>query len=105
MIVCSCNIITEADIAGIVTEFLEQDPWRLIVPVQVYHAMRQRGRCCGCFPRVVDIIVETTEAFHRRRAVPEGEIIAFIGRLKDEHRQCETARLLARARLQRVRAA
>ena len=22
------------------------------------------GRCCGCFPNVVDIIVEVTEKYH-----------------------------------------
>ena len=27
---------------------------------KVYHSMRIRGRCCGCFPDVVDIIGEVT---------------------------------------------
>lgn len=105
MIVCSCNLITEREISQVVTDLLNEDPWRLIVPVQVYHAMRKRGRCCGCFPRVVDLIVETTEAFHRRREMPDCEIVAIIDRLKDEHQRCETARLLARGRMRNRAAA
>ena len=105
MIVCSCNIVTEREIRQAIMGLLEEEPWRLIVPVQVYHAMKKRGRCCGCFPRVVDVIIATTELFHRQRQVPDCEIVAIIDRLKDEHERCETARLLARGRLEKMRAA
>lgn len=105
MIVCSCNVISDREIRQVVAELLAEDPWRLIVPVQVYHAMRRRGRCCGCFPRVVDLIIETTEAFHRQRAVSDGEIVAILDRLRDEHERCETARRLAQGRRGRSRAA
>ena len=60
MIVCQCNILTRGEIESAVERLLEEDPWRLIVPSTVYHAMRQRGRCCGCFPDVVAIIAEVT---------------------------------------------
>ena len=58
MIVCQCNILTRREIEAAVERLLEDDPWRLIVPSTVYHAMRQRGRCC--FPDVVEIIAEVT---------------------------------------------
>lgn len=105
MLVCSCNVISEAEIAGVITELLEEDCWRLIVPGQVYHAMSKRGKCCGCFPRVVDIIVRVTEAYHRKQETAEAEIISFIDRLKKKHVQCETSRLIARERLRKVSAA
>ncbi|WP_052161874.1 (2Fe-2S)-binding protein [Hoeflea sp. BAL378] len=66
MIVCQCNILSDAEIAAAVERLLAEDPWRLIVPSTVYHAMRMRGRCCGCFPDVVDIIAEVT-----RRVCPD----------------------------------
>ena len=105
MIVCSCNIITDRDIRGVITDLLVEDPWRLIVPLQVYHAMKKRGKCCGCFPRVVDLIVETTEAFHRERATPDCEIVSIIDRLKDRHREFEQTRREARERMRKLRAA
>jgi bacterioferritin-associated ferredoxin len=65
MITCHCNYITDKEIEKVVLEFLRDDPWQLVVPNKVYHAMEKRGRCCGCFPNVVDIIVNTTIDFHR----------------------------------------
>jgi hypothetical protein len=64
MITCHCNHITRAEIEAVVLEFLADDPWQLIVPNKVYHAMSKRGRCCGCFPGVIDIIIATTRQHH-----------------------------------------
>lgn len=105
MLVCSCNLITSQEIRDVITELLDADPWRLIVPLQVYHAMEKRGRCCGCFPGVVDIIVQTTEAYHQRLATPPAEVICFIDRLRSEHDRLEQKRRDARARLAAIRAA
>ncbi len=99
MIVCQCNIITVRDIKETITGLLDEDLWRLIVPVQVYQAMGKRGRCCGCFPGVVDIIVRTTEAYHRRIATPQAEVICFLDRLRNGHRRHEENRANACARL------
>ncbi len=60
MIVCQCNILSRVEIEAAVEQLLADDPWRLIVPSTVYHFMRMRGRCCGCFPEVVEIIAEVT---------------------------------------------
>jgi bacterioferritin-associated ferredoxin len=64
MLVCQCNVITSRDVEKIVRQFLDEDPWQLIVPAKVYHEMGKRGLCCGCFPNVVDIIIEVTEKYH-----------------------------------------
>ena len=64
MIACQCNRITEDEIATVVRDLLDVDRWSLVVPNMVYHEMGKRGRCCGCFPNVVDIIVKTSAEYH-----------------------------------------
>ena len=105
MIICSCNIIMEEEVRNVITDLLKQDPWQLIVPVQVYHEMGKRGKCCGCFPRLVELIVKTTQDFHREMQTDENKVLQFIANLKEKHHQCETARMLARKRMERIRAA
>jgi hypothetical protein len=99
MIVCQCNVISTQDIEDTIVSLLDEDAWRLIVPVQVYHALGKRGRCCGCFPGVVDIIVKVTAEYHARLATPEAEVISFIDRLREEHRRMECDRTAIRERM------
>lgn len=105
MIVCSCNVIMRREIEEVIIGLLDKDAWQLITPGVVYHAMKQRGRCCGCFPNVISIIVELTERYHRELDTPEAEIIPFIQKIRAEHERCETARMIARkARMRRTAA-
>nr|WP_246272795.1 (2Fe-2S)-binding protein [Oricola thermophila] len=93
------------EIEEAIVGLLEEDAWRLITPGTVYHALKKRGRCCGCFPNVISVIVETTERYHRERATPDEKIVPFIARIREEHERCETARMIARkARLRRTAA-
>lgn len=85
MLVCSCNFISEKEIEDTIISLLDEDCWQLIVPAKVYHAMEKRGRCCGCFPNVVGIIIRTTEQYHARRDSTEAEIFDFMTRLKQFH--------------------
>jgi len=91
MMVCSCNIITDKDIREVITSLLDEDCWQLIVPGKVYHAMQKRGRCCGCFPTVVDLIVKTTEDYHARRQSEGTEVVDFMERLKRFHEEQKNA--------------
>ncbi|HEV7719146.1 MAG TPA: (2Fe-2S)-binding protein, partial [Arsenicitalea sp.] len=64
--------------------------WQLIVPAKVYHELGKRGRCCGCFPNVVDIVIRVTENYHIQRGVEESELDAIQKRLavlKTRHRR------------------
>ena len=81
MLVCHCNIITEKEIEDVVRSFLHDDPWAIVVPAKVYHEMGRRGRCCGCFPNVVDIIIRVTEDYHLQIAQNESELIDIQARL------------------------
>ena len=91
MLVCSCNFITDAEIRDVINAFLEEDCWQLIVPGKVYHAMQKRGRCCGCFPNVVDIIVSTTQEFHRKRNSADEKVVDFMERLRRFEEEQKTA--------------
>ena len=82
MLVCHCNMITQKEIERTIIALLEHDPWQLIVPAKVYHALAKRGRCCGCFPNVVETIIRVTEAFHARNGSGETEIVTYLDRVR-----------------------
>lgn len=105
MLICHCNVIAEADIKDAIRALLAEDEWRLIVPLHVYHEMGKRGRCCGCFPNVVDVIVQVTEEWHRAKASPEAEVICIIERLRVEHARLEGERAAVRERMRQSSAA
>ena len=100
MMVCSCNIITDKDIRDVIISFLDDDCWQLIVPGKVYHAMQKRGRCCGCFPNVVDIIVKTTQDYHAMRNSEGSDVVDFMERLKRFHEEQKIAIIERRQRIQ-----
>ncbi|PHP68661.1 (2Fe-2S)-binding protein [Zhengella mangrovi] len=96
MLVCHCNVITRSEIETVVRTFLEDDAWAVITPLRVYHALERQGRCCGCFPNAVAVIVATVEAWHRDHATPEDALVDLVARLKEEHEMAEAARKAAR---------
>lgn len=102
MMVCSCNLITDKDIKEAIMSLLDEDCWQLIVPGKVYHAMQKRGRCCGCFPNVVDIIVKTTEEYHAARASEGEEVVVFMERLRVFKEEQKTAIHERRERMSQV---
>lgn len=61
MIVCHCNIITRQQIEEVVDRLLADDPYAVITPGRIYHRLGKRGRCCNCFPLVVQILVERVD--------------------------------------------
>ncbi len=81
MITCHCNIITEKEIEQTIVSLLDEDCWQLIVPMKVYHALEKRGKCCRCFPNVVDIIIRTTDAYHARFDRAESDMIYYRSKL------------------------
>ncbi|HCL65826.1 MAG TPA: (2Fe-2S)-binding protein [Rhizobium sp.] len=102
MLVCSCNYITDKEIKDVINQLLDEDCWQLIVPAKVYHAMAKRGRCCGCFPTVVDLIISTTEEYHAGRHSTEVEVVDFIARLKHFHEENRRADLERRRKSHRA---
>ncbi|MDI6025784.1 (2Fe-2S)-binding protein [Corticibacterium sp. UT-5YL-CI-8] len=83
MLICHCNLITEKEIEQTIIDLLDSDPWQLIVPAKVYHAMHKRGRCCGCFPNVVETIIRVTENYHSRSEADEMAIVSHLDRVRE----------------------
>lgn len=82
MLVCSCNIITDKEIERVITDMLDEDCWQLIVPGKVFNAMAAKGRCCGCFPNVVETIIRVTEDYHLRRNQDDANVVQFIDKVR-----------------------
>lgn len=98
MIICSCNVMTRLQIEQVITELLDEDAWRLISPGMVYRRMQKRGRCCGCFPNLISLIVATTRNYHLDKKTPESKILPFIQKIEAEYECCEKTRKRAQMR-------
>ena len=72
MLICHCNVITEKEIEQTIVDCSTRTPGNSIVPAKVYHALQKRGRCCGCFPNVVETIIRVTEDYHARSEASGG---------------------------------
>ena len=92
MLVCSCNVISKSVVEEVIRGFLNDDPWQLITPGKVYHAMKKRGQCCGCFPNIINIIVAEIETFHHKAQTPIAEILPFIAKLRSEYERTQAIR-------------
>ena len=97
MIVCSCNIITRKEIEEAVNGILDEDAWQLVTVGMVYHAMAKRGKCCGCFPIAISVIVETIENWHRRNDTPDEDFLPFLSRTRDMLERQDGMRRLLRS--------
>lgn len=82
MIVCSCNVISLKEIEDVIVSLLDDDCWQLIVPGKLYKEMQKRGKCCGCFPNVLETIIRVTEQYHRQHDQDEAEIISHLDRVR-----------------------
>ena len=83
MLICQCNIITQKEVEEAIIALLDADPWTLIVPAKVYHSMHKRGRCCGCFPNVVETIIRVTEAYHSRAEASHADVVLHLDRVRE----------------------
>ncbi len=82
MIVCSCNVITQSEIEDVINSLLEEDCWQLIVPGKIYKVLAERGKCCCCFPNILETIIRVSENFHRLHNRDEAEIISYLDRVR-----------------------
>jgi hypothetical protein len=82
MLICQCNIITQKEVEEAIVALLDADPWTLIVPAKVYHYMHKRGRCCGCFPNVVETIIRVTESYHSRLQANGVDVVSHLDRVR-----------------------
>ncbi len=95
MIICHCNIISKADIDGVIASLLADDPWIHLTPGAVLHGLNKRGKCCGCFPTLIDVMIATVDEI-RNGDSPHVPIFADQARHAERRRWAE--RTLTRLR-------
>jgi len=89
MLVCHCNVISDGEIEAVILELLREDRWQMIVPGKVFRALAKRGKCAGCVPNMVDIIVKVTENYHLQKAATSAELIDVRAWLEAQRRKLE----------------
>ncbi len=62
MIVCSCLVISDADIEAALVEILSAPDAPLPTPGVVYRHLQRKMVCCGCAPLAVSTIYEKIDA-------------------------------------------
>jgi hypothetical protein len=62
MIICSCNVITDGDIDGVLIDLLNRPDAPVPTPGIVYRELQKRMNCCGCAPLAVSFIYERLHA-------------------------------------------
>jgi len=89
MILCQCNVLSTQEIEDIILEFLNEDCWQLVVPGRIFNAAKKRGRCCGCFPNIVETIIKVTENYHLKHPFDTQRSVIFledVRRLREKFR-------------------
>jgi len=82
MILCQCNVLSAQEIEDIILGFLVEDCWQLVVPGRVFNAAKKRGRCCGCFPNIVETIIKVTENYHLEHQRDAERVVHYLGQVR-----------------------
>ena len=82
MLICHCNVITEKEIEETIVELLDKDPWNSSCRRKSITRLHKRGRCCGCFPNVVETIIRVTENYHARSEAGGADIVSHLDRVR-----------------------
>jgi bacterioferritin-associated ferredoxin len=59
MIVCSCNILTKAQILEAAEMLQREQPGRALTPARIYRFLQMRAQCTVCFALVRRIVMES----------------------------------------------
>ncbi len=66
MIVCSCAVLSDADIEGALIDILNQENAPLPTPGIVFRHLKKKMNCCGCAPLTVEMIYAKMTTLERR---------------------------------------
>lgn len=69
MIVCSCNVISDADIERVLVDIMNRPDAPVPTPGLVFREMKKHMECCGCAPLAVSVIYQRLEALEARGLV------------------------------------
>lgn len=83
MIVCSCAVISDADLEQAVLEIMSQPNAPLPTPGVVYRHLKKRMNCCGCAPLATETIYAKMEDLEARGLVCPCACASARTKLKD----------------------
>lgn len=83
MIVCSCAVISDADLERAVLEIMSLPNAPLPTPGVVYRHLQKRMSCCGCAPLATETIYAKMEDLERRGLICPCACASAKTRLKD----------------------
>ncbi|MGH6792322.1 MAG: (2Fe-2S)-binding protein [Methyloceanibacter sp.] len=61
MIVCSCSVITDKDVAEAVSALRTADPFVVLTPGLIYRHLHKRPSCGECLPLITKLMVAYDE--------------------------------------------
>ncbi|MBO0765778.1 MAG: hypothetical protein J2P50_14505 [Hyphomicrobiaceae bacterium] len=94
MIVCSCAVISDAEIEAALVEILSLPDAPLPTPGVVYRRLQKKMVCCGCAPLAVSTIYQKIDDLAQRGLVCPYACASAQGRLLERARDTQVARLI-----------
>jgi hypothetical protein len=92
MIICSCAIVSDADIELALVEILSQPDAPLPTPGVVYRHLEKKMICCGCAPLAVATIYEKIDQLAKKGvacpyacASAQGRLSRSVERAPEQH--------------------
>jgi hypothetical protein len=103
MIVCSCAVITDAQIEQALVEILSQPDAPLPTPGVVYRHLQKKMVCCSCSPLAVSTIYQKIDELAEKGVVCPYACACAQGRLLKGASETPAMRLIERVLKQRQR--
>ncbi|HEX5999011.1 MAG TPA: hypothetical protein VFZ16_06405 [Hyphomicrobiaceae bacterium] len=105
MIICSCNVISDADIEQALVEILSLPEAPLPTPGIVYRHLQKKMVCCGCAPLAVSTIYQKIDELAEKGVVCPYACASAQGRLLERARASDTPafRMIESMRARRAR--
>src|SRR5262245_38582852 len=97
MIVCSCAVITDAQIEQALIEILSLPEAPLPTPGVVYRHLQKKMVCCGCAPLAVSTIYQKIDELAEKGLACPYACESAQGRLLERTRETSVLRLIESA--------
>jgi hypothetical protein len=97
VIVCSCLVISDAEIERALVELLSQPEAPLPTPGVVYRQLDKRMVCCGCAPLAVSTIYQKIDELAQKGVVCPYAGAAAKGRILERAQNTPALRLIESA--------
>ena len=103
MIVCSCAVISDAEIEQALVEILSLPDAPLPNPGVVYRHLQKKIVCCGCAPLAVNTIYQKIDELAEKGLACPYACASALDKLMERARDRDTLRLIESTRTRRWR--